>query len=278
MSCIYSTNRNMKVLIPSKGRATTITTHRIFPDATIVVHTDEELKAYRENKELDKMEIIVSHAKEGIPFQRQWILEHLTEKNEWFVFADDNIQYFTAVHEPQYSQDKCTDREAFAVKAETDWVWTILRETQWKAETIGAKFCGFAVVDNYYFREKKWRTVGHVIQKIAILQNVGIRYDPNILSMGDYYYTAENLLRYGKVLINNYMFPIAKHYQEGGIGTYAERVPKKIHDCAFLIAQYPDMFRYKRKAGCHPLAELQVRFTSEKQVQQWRKNMIADRQ
>jgi glycosyltransferase involved in cell wall biosynthesis len=223
------------------------------------------------------MEIVVSNAKLGIPFQRQWVLDNLVGKNEWFCFADDNIQYFTAVHEPQYNEEYCKDREAFAKRADMEWVHSILNDTQRKADEIGAKFCGFAVVDNYFFREKKWRMVGHVIQKIALINNVGIRYHPNVLSMGDYYYTAENLLRYGKVLINNYLFPIAKHYQSGGIGTYEERVPKKIHDCAFLIAEYPDMFRYKVKAGCHPLAELQLRFTSEKQVLQWRKDMIAKR-
>ena len=151
----------------------------------------------------------------------------------------------------------------------------IVDEVIAKAEHVGTPYGGFAVVPNYYFRAKKWRYVGYVISKLAVIKNVGVKYDPYIQAMDDYAYTAACLKRFGAVVINNYVFPVAGLYEEGGIGTYDERVPKKICDCAYLMKKYPGLFRYKKKSGTHPKAELQVRFTSTEQVLKWRKGLSA---
>ena len=143
------------------------------------------------------------------------------------------------------------------------------------ADRYGIYYCGFAVVDNAYFRVKKYRYVGYVISKLALIKKTPlIDYDLKIQAMDDYGYTAENLKIFGRVLINNYIFPVANHYQIGGIGTYEERKPKKIADAKYLMNKYPGLFRYKKKVGCDPKAEIQVRFTNPKQVNLWRKNLL----
>jgi len=89
--------------------------------------------------------------------------------------------------------------------------------------------------------------------------------------MDDYAYTAENLKHIGKVLINNYLYPKCNHYEKGGIGTYPERVHKKILDCKYLMNKYPKLFRYFKKNNCHPEAEIVIRLHTEKQIEKWRK-------
>ena len=108
--------------------------------------------------------------------------------------------------------------------------------------------------------------MGYVISKAAYIKYTGHRYDENILAMDDYGYTADCLLRDGAVLINSWIKPVNKHYEEGGIGTYEQRIPKKIKDAKYLMSKFPNLFRYKIKKGCHPKAEIQIRFTNPKQV------------
>jgi len=261
----------MKVVIPSKGRADIICSHLLFPDAYVVVHNEEEAKEYRKNKIKN---LVVSNTPYGISFQRQWIIDNLIDKDEWFLTADDNIEYFTGVEEPFYSKELASIKEHFDSRISIDRAWEIINDTMNKSEELGVKYAGFATNPNWYFRDKKFRYVGYVISKLALIKKSNIPYDPKIQAMDDYGYTAENLLRFGKVLINNYLFPMGKHYQKGGIGTYKERSPKKREDCIYLMNKYPDLFRYKIKSGCDPKAELQVRFSNLKQVNLWRKKIL----
>jgi hypothetical protein len=107
-----------------------------------------------------------------------------------------------------------------------------------------------------------------------VLTKEGPQYgDPKIQAMDDYGFSAEHHYLYGKVLINNFLWPVAGHYEPGGIGTYEDRVGRKIQDCNYLMQKYPGFFRYKVKKDCHPKAELQVRFTNETQVQTWRRTV-----
>jgi hypothetical protein len=134
---------------------------------------------------------------------------------------------------------------------------------------------GFGTTPNFFFRDKRYREVGYVISKAAVRKNVGTPFALDAQAMEDYAYTAETLLRYGKVLINNYIFPVAGHYEKGGIGTYAERLPKKIEASEILMKRYPMLFRHPKKKGTDPKGELAIRFTSLKQVEQWRAFMRA---
>jgi len=39
------------------------------------------------------------------------------------------------------------------------------------------------------------------------------------------------------------------------------------------MKKYPNLFRYKEKKGCHPKAELQIRFNNPKQIIEWKKTL-----
>ena len=103
---------------------------------------------------------------------------------------------------------------------------------------------------------------------------MGVPFETRIPAMEDYGYTAEILQRYGRVLINNFISPVAGHYEKGGIGTYPERVEQKVKDCEFLMNKYPGLFRYPKKKTVYNKGELVIRFTNEKQVQLWRQQML----
>jgi hypothetical protein len=267
----------MKIFIPSKGRAETIRTHKYLERGNIpykiVLHYEADKREYLKNPSVKEENIIVSNQPYGVANQRRWIRDQL-EMGEKYLLLDDNIDTITGLPEPDYSTpiDVTTKPHLFKNELTPEEFMERVKEMFSTMEKTGAKFGGLAVVDNYYFRERKYRHVGYVISKVALIEKSEATYDYNLEAMEDYGFTAENLLIYGRVLINNFMFPVAGHYEKGGIGTYPERLPRKIKDCEYLMQKYPKLFRYKVKKGCHPKAELQVRFTSIKQLEEWRKS------
>jgi hypothetical protein len=274
----------MKIVIPSFNRAETIRTHQYLEkggvtDYKILLHSEACKAAYLKNPTIRPETLLVTGAQFGIQHQRQWIITNYVKKDEWFLTMDDNVRGIQCVHPFFYNADKLDvqhkhfDPKIFQYEANSKQFIALCLKDIAYCEKQGIKFGGFASVPNYYFLGKKYRHVGYVISKIAIIKNSGITYDPNVMAMEDYAFTAENLLRFGKVLINNFIIPQAGHYEVGGIGTYEQRVPRKIIDCEYLMQKYPGLFRYKIKAGCHPKAELQVRFTTTKQVEEWRSAM-----
>lgn len=270
----------MKIVIPSKGRPHTIKTNLYLDqggvhDYIIVLHNEEERKNYLCNKSIRPETLVVSGADWGISNQRNWIIGNLIEKGEWYISLDDNIDHFEVVNDKYMFlqeidvQSKEVTQKDFSNQINALDLLCLIKKDIIMADRIGACYCGMAVVDNYYFRAKKYRTVGYCISKAVAIKHMGITYDPKIQAMDDYGFTAENLVRFGKVLINNWIFPKAGHYEQGGIGTYEQRLPKKIADGEYLMKKYPGLFRYKEKKGCDPRAEIQFRFTNEKQVRGW---------
>ncbi len=271
----------MKIIIPSKGRAETITTHQLFKDYDyyIVVHTKEDYDQYIQNKTIGPKRIIISNAPYGLIHQRQWSLDNLVEDGEWFISADDDIRKITGVSEEYYNYAKLNPslpniRNIYNTEIPVTRFMDIVKEMTELADKNNIKYCGFAVVDNYYYRTTKYRFVGFVGGILTLKKKCDIRYDPMVKFAEDYEYTAENLLYYGKVLINNYVYPVSKMYVKGGCGSKSSRLDRKIPDCHYFMQKYQGLFRYKIKKGCHPKSEIQIRFNNTKQVEEWRRKLL----
>lgn len=276
----------MKIIIPSKGRAGTISTHLLFEgtgyDYTIVLHTEEERQAYLKNPTIRKETLIVSNAPFNISAQRQWILEQLIEEGEWFLTMDDNVDGFQGYPQPFYDLGRIDvdkrkySKDIAALCRRPMHVMDFLKyceEMIEYAEEIKTGYCGFAVNDNYFFRTKKYSLVAYICSKVALIKKCGVQYDLMIKAMDDYSFTARNLRKFGKVLKNNFIYPVAQHYESGGIGTYKDRLPKKLSDAELLMKQFPGLFSYYRKIHGHPKAELILKFHHVDQVAAWNRFM-----
>ena len=274
----------LRVFVPSKDRAETITTHQVFPEATVVVHTEEQACLYRQNPTLSSRQVVVSGVPGdtfGLTRQREWIARNLVNADEWFVFADDNIRTLTAVDEEHYAVQELPvqngDARFWKATYQTECQFNrfarITTDTVVYAESVGARLCGFALVDNPYFRGKKFRPVGYVIGKLMLMKNAELTFNHTI-SMEDFRNTADHLLRFGAVVVNNFLFPVAGHYEKGGMGTYQERIEVRKRDVQRLLAMYPGLFHVKDREGFKPNTDLQLRLHSTKQVKQWRAELI----
>lgn len=272
----------MKIFINSHNRAYTLTTPKLLDecgiDYTVILHNEGQRSEYEMGGRVDMSKVIVANQPVNMTGIRNWMLESdLIENGEWYVILDDNITEFQMVSPPHYyeevlpvKKEPSKYKDIYENKVNAIAMLGVFEDSIREAEKRGAKLVGFASTPNFFFRDRKWREVGYVIGKTQLIKKTDLRYDLNTTSMDDYAWTALNLERFGKVLINNYFVALKKHYAKGGIGTYAERLPSKIKDCEYLMKRFEGLFRYKIKAGTDPRAELAIRFTSLEQVERWR--------
>lgn len=248
----------MKIFIPTTGLAERIFTYKVFDSdikLTWVCHRAEDVPRVMEGKAMD--DYLISNAKDYI--EQLYFIHSQVKEGEWYIKADDNIRAFIGDDGNALSNARA---------------WQEINEAINEAEKRGAKLVGFAPVDNPFFRKTKYRDVGYCIGKMyAEKRTAEIAPEGIVRVMDDYERTAQHLLRYGKVLVSNALHSKSKHYEKGGIGTYEDRLPAKLKDAGYLTTKYPDLFRFKAKRNCETKAELQVRFTSTTQVDQWRLQM-----
>lgn len=273
------------IYIPSYNRAETITTTKWLDksdiDYRVLLHTENCKKDYIKAGVVKAENIIVTNAEKGITNQRNWITKNLAVKGDWYISFDDNIRTFNRFIDKYYYNAKTIDVDDPNINASVskqemtakEYIKLLYDDIK-IAEQIKAEYIGYASVDNYYFNTKKYKAVGYVISKAVAIKYKGLKYDKNLEAMEDFGYCAEQLIKNNCVLINAWIKPKAGHYEKGGIGTYDERVPRKIIDCEYLMKKYPNFFRYKKKKGCHPKAELQIRFNNPKQIIKWKQSNL----
>lgn len=267
----------MKIFIPSYNRADIISTPRLINglDYTVLLHTEDQRAGY-EAAGIPPERIKITNAPVGMVSVRNYILENLVEDGEWFLMLDDNLTEIRGVQGELYDcevlpvKEKPEYKKFYDQRLDPDKFMLRCVEMINRAEALGAYYCGFASTPNFFFRPRKWVEVGYVIGQATLIKKTEMRFDTNVKSMDDFEFTAANLKRYGRVLINAWVCPIKKHYQKGGIGTYEARLPLKIADCEYLMKQYPNLFAYKVKAGCHPKAELALRPKNLNAIEKWR--------
>lgn len=268
------------IIIPSYQRPTTQHTMRLLASAGIpfkvVLHTDKERAAYIEQDITATGNYIVSHAAPGLVNQRNFILDEMAGWGDWIIMLDDNIRRFTAVPDSHYGRETLPKEKPILKLYETDCppgrFTELSQDMATLADEVGAFHAGYGTTNNAYFRTKKLRYVGLCMGKMTMTRKTWTRYDPNIPIMSDFDFTGASLLETGRVLINNYIHAVSKHYESGGEGVFSKRIAKKITSAAALVEKYRGLYRYQDRANSAAGAELRMRFTSLKQVEAWRQS------
>ncbi len=239
----------MKIFIPSYGRAHNISTPFLLDglEWQVVVHDKSEFNSYV--KRIPRMNLAISNVDLGVAKQRNWILENLVGEDEWFCFMDDNIKTFWKVH-PGYYEKLHIPTELFepafwarryTIPTKPELLMSVLEETKQKADSIGARLAGFATTDNPFFRKQKWRSSGFVCTKTALVKKGALRFDEAFFAKDDVDFSAQNIDRYGCVLVNNYIYPNSSHHQLGGIGNKRVRDAYSATEAQMLVQKWPEL-------------------------------------
>lgn len=277
------------IYIPSHGRATTISTHRLLGDLpySVVVNTAQERDQYlaaAASTGLHPDALIVSNQERlGQQVTRQAILAWQTP-GTWHVQMDDDIEHLYVVADPYYDEEELPVQEdkayraRFATPAGPRRIANLLAEWQWRAEEAGAHLAGPASNDNFYFRGRHWRTVGFIPGTFQLIRRGALNF-PTHNGIEDMYFTALHLEAHGAVLIDNYAYPQAGHYRNPG-GTEAYdgpwRVERRRRDYQDIMARFPGLWRWQQKPPPEEV-NLTMRLHSPAQIRQWRATMRARR-
>jgi len=273
----------MRIFIPTKNRHETIQTHKYFNgfDYHILVHNQQQYDLYEKfapqtGIDIERLEITdVAPDQFGLTRQREWVCGHFAAKDEWFIFADDNIKEIQAVASSHYNSNQLpvqaepTLKSIYEQRCEPErFINEIVPECIGFAEKAGANHLGFACVDNFFFRANKWKQVAYIIGKLMLWHNTGeLKFDHTI-TMEDFELTAQSLLKFGIAPVNNFVYPVASHYQKGGMGRKDERMNDRWNDVQILMQKYPGLFAMKNSG--YP--DLKLKFYAKQQVEQWRKH------
>jgi hypothetical protein len=271
----------VRIFIPSKGRASIIgnRSSRLFPDATIVVHSNEDATLYRRAKLPNP--IVVSDVigdSVGKARQMRFVMENLVEDGEWVGFADDNFESITAVDNSYYGEETFAEeiaprlaRRIYSRPVGSLRLTEILTELRDKAEETGANYCGFASTANYYFRKTKWQYVGNVIGHFVIMRKTKLQIP--LRNQDDRYLTAEHLLQDGRILINRFVFPMSPHFTLGGLGTVEQRVIIRTREVRELLERYNGLFSVKNPKGMPKNQDVRLRLHTLTQIAEWREKL-----
>ncbi len=245
-----------------------------FRGATYVVSPGDDIKAYKDHT---GCRVVVSDSF-NLPSKRQWVVdEFTTERNPWVFFFEDNIMRVTRVSQSHYHHNLIdpTSRELYHTDeiGPQEVIESMMEDVE-VAESVGAYFGGFASNDNHYFRKRKYRTVAFVWTKMSYIRRGCPDFPVYLDEKDDYGMTAECLKHSGRVLVNNFLYPWCKRFEgRGGSPTLEERAPGKKKCVKILMERFPGLFRIKDRKGYPEGTEIQLRFHSSKQVDQWRKNL-----
>ncbi len=271
---------DITIFVPSKDRADITKTHtaQLVPDAKIVVHNDEQAGMYADAG--IKNNIIVSNAEMsqyGKAHQMNWVLDNFVEEGQWVCFMDDDIKKITAVHPDYYDlstfpaqMDSRKARDVYNDPVDYSRLTDIFDEMIILANSVGANYCGFASVDNYFFRTQKYSYVGFVIGVVSLLKKTSLRVP--VRHKEDVYLTAESLKQDGIVLVNKYLHASSDHFKLGGHGTLAERFIVWRKEAKELCEDFGGLFRIKDSPTKPKNFDVAIRYNNVKQIAKWRED------
>ena len=180
----------MKIIIPSAGRAESMTTHSIFPDAEVCI-PEKDVAAYRKAG----IRNITSHPNslKGITPKRNWILRRFPD--DIIVMFDDDL---TSV-----SKQFCRIGDQNSEK-DPSKVMTIVDRTVSLAAEAGAKlfgWCPTAATVKTYSGFLPFCFNGYINGcAMGFMPGHGLSFDEEITSKGDYDICLLN------AMVNRYMF------------------------------------------------------------------------
>lgn len=211
----------------------------------------------------------------GAAFKRHVVATQIAPVGRWMVWLDDNVTHLSGLPAGGDIPDKidiAADSEGwrrrFSEVASSDVVWSHVVQCVERAESRGTINCGFATESNYFFRSRRWQDFGYCRSQFTLYKNDGSAWAPTPTMMWeDFYKTVDVVARYGSVVIDRHLKAEKPHFEVGGIGSLAFRLPHLAADCRYMMDKWPGLLSYLKGR------DYQLTFAkrSFKTVNEWRK-------
>ena len=84
---------------------------------------------------------------------------------------------------------------------------------------------------------------------MCLVRKTHLRFDTNVNTIDDYYFTLANIEAFSNNLVLNWICPDFQRYTEGGVGSKEERKEQRKGDCQYLVNRFPKLVKFADKAG-----------------------------
>jgi hypothetical protein len=273
----------MKIYMVTRGDLNRITTPELLKrhglDFTIVTHDEKIADVLSEKYEVPA---VFTGAEPGVhahAANRNFIIQNLVGEGQWYVGVDDNITeiyrpppdiynvYDTVEQDPKYRKLFMTPLPGGSLMDELD-------QLRLACEEFDTVYGGFGYVDNYFFRRNKWRVNGYVKSKLFVACNDGRRWDwdPGLGIMLDHAKTYDTIARYGRTIVNQWIYPDHPRFQPGGLGSHMERMPHRLKTMEVFKRVFKGLVKINEGEieGYYDNPTLAIR--SQHKIDQWRKD------
>jgi len=269
----------MKIIVVSRGDERRWHTLKLLAgegiQCVVVAHNKDVRKKI--HRTFPMHEVVQSDTTELVD-KRNWILENLVDRKEWFIGMDDNIQGFTMVRKKWRKRpfNKVTDkppdgfdswRQVYNHKVSAKlWLKEFKKDVE-LAKSQDIPLVGVATMENPYFRAKRYSNYRFVKTKVYAMENhPKFLFFENKISH-DSWLTALCIANFGKVLVDSYLHHITKMYEVGGLGNREERERRGLLDyMQHTIDSFPGLVGM----GHGKNTALRFLLTREKSVERWR--------
>ena len=235
-------DKDILICCPSKGRATSCTTHKVLPSVKYFVGADEYddyCKAVGVANVVNVGEGL-QVAPSGKCRTLNWILDNYKTDNNIILFTDDDIVKVSRM-------DFLKKRETKPCKE--DELFELLRKMDIIAQGIGAKIGGFCTVggdkdfiamggvSGYVFCEKAYIDG----KAFIVFDDDGTRYDEQLYLKEDIDFNCRSLLKNKRTLSAKFVVFVGKALTNKGGVCDVRSVDKELEQGAEMIRRYGDM-------------------------------------
>ncbi len=271
----------MRVFIFTYDRYDTISTPALFEgtgiDYTVLCHTDEAREKFIQGGRVKPDRLIASHAPKGLCNNRNAALEMMAE-GEWALFLVDDMLSVTELDTydeetgdkiPVDTTNTTHFSRKFRKQASMHEFMSRADEVRRMCLMLGASLGGFAAYNNPLFRANKW--VFNILAdgRALVVKKTDLRWDTNVQTIDDYCFTAQNLQRFGTVVVNKWVEPKCSRYTKGGYGSMESRMELRRKDVKHLLTTYPNQIKVATKKGWPEGTHIRVgRFNNIKAVKE----------
>lgn len=247
----------MKIFTFAYDKFTTMTTGNILRNAGVefnaLCYTKEQYEKFINAGTLLPSEVIITNGTNGLANQRNFVLEHCMNMNEWCLMLVDDMEEVTTLS----AEDLLKYDKTIPVDIDNSTEWShrfknvmptidFIKHCEyltWLADKQNIYMVGFTDIKNPLFRRAHWNYNRLVPGRCVLLKKTNLRYHPNIHCLESFYMTAMNLQSFGKVLIDQWTYFKAQLARKGqGYGSLKEREPQMRVEMSYLLETYPQFF------------------------------------
>lgn len=226
-------------------------------DHTVLVHNQEQADAFTKHKTvMDKM--IVTGALKGLAYQRNHALSMMND-GEWAVFMCDDFKKILSY--PREFIESSTLKAPIDLENQSAFRLRGVNEISLRemfsffpklidiAEQNKIHLIGFGLHDNPQNLKRKFTTQGLADGRFWLVKKSKYKFDEKAQLIDDVAWTAENIVRFGNVLVLNWCIPYFQRYTAGGFGTQQERIAMRRMECTYLVMKYYPLVQFARKVN-----------------------------